>query len=59
MLNAINIIVKVTPIYESSLEALSSVKLNDILEVMKYREPPEVLTPLFNTMCMLFDREEW
>ena len=50
--------IKVTPIYEAALEALSAVKLNDILEVMKYREPPAVLTPLFNAMCMLFDREE-
>lgn len=49
---------QVTPVYESSLEALSAVKLNDILEVMKYREPPQVLAPLFKVMCMLFDREE-
>ena len=33
-------------------------KLNDILEIMKYREPPSLLNPLFNALCMLFDREE-
>jgi hypothetical protein len=34
------------------------VVLNDILEVMKYRAPPEPLNPMFNALCMLFDREE-
>ena len=49
---------KVTPIFKASTEALAAVKLNDILEVMKYRAPPAPLTPLFNAFCMLFDREE-
>lgn len=47
-----------TPIYLVSLEALSAVKLNDVLEVAKYRAPPAPLNPLFNALCMLFDREE-
>lgn len=49
---------QVFPVYHSALEALSSVKKNDVLEVMSYREPPSILTPIFNALCMLFDRPQ-
>ena len=51
-------VAEVEPVYEASLEALSAVTLNEILEFNTYRSPPTVLFPLFNTICMLFDREE-
>ena len=44
--------------YEASLEALSAVTLNEVLEFTTYRVPPALLNPLFDTLCMLFDREE-
>lgn len=44
--------------YHSALTALSSVEKNDILEIMGYRLPPAVLTPVFDALCMLFDREK-
>lgn len=44
--------------YHSALEALVSVQKNDILELMSYREPPDLLTPVFNALCMIFDREQ-
>ena len=31
---------------------------NDILELMSYREPPDKLKPVFDALCMLFDREK-
>lgn len=49
---------QVSPMYNSALEALSSVQKNDLLEVMGYREPPEMLTPVFDALCMIFDREK-
>lgn len=44
--------------YQASLEALSSVTSKEILEFTSYRAPPAQLNPLFNTLCMLFDRDE-
>ena len=44
--------------YHSALEALSSVQKNDVLEVMGYRDPPSSLTPVFDALCMLFDRPQ-
>ena len=49
---------EVSPVYHSALEALSAVQKNDVLEVMGYREPPLTLTPVFNALCMLFDRPQ-
>ena len=49
---------QVSPLHLSAIEALSSVKKNDLLEVMSYREPPAALIPVFNTLCMLFDRPQ-
>lgn len=42
----------------SAMEGLSWVKKNDVLEVMSYREPPATTVPVFNTLCMLFDRPQ-
>lgn len=44
--------------YNSALEALISVQKNDILELMSYRDPPDMLKPVFDALCMLFDREK-
>ena len=49
---------KVDPIYHSALDALSAVRREDIVEMMSYREPPATLLPIFNALCMLFDRPE-
>lgn len=49
---------EVSPMYHSALEALTSVPKNDVLEVMSYHEPPPALTPVFNALCMLFDRPQ-
>ena len=40
----------------SALQALSSVRRGDILEVVSYRVPPGPLQPIFNALCLLFDR---
>lgn len=50
--------VQVSSLHCSAMEALSSVKKNDVLEVMSYREPPASAVPVFNTLCMLFDRPQ-
>ena len=50
--------IKVSPVYRSALHALSSVEKNDVLELMGYRHPPAILTPVFDALCMLFDREQ-
>ena len=49
---------QVYPMYHSALEALSSVQRNEVLEVMGYRDPPSSLTPVFDALCMLFDRPQ-
>jgi len=49
---------EISPLYHSALDALSSVDKNDVLEIMSYRTPPNVLQPVFNALCMLFDREQ-
>ena len=49
---------KVDPIYRSALNALSAVRREDTVEMMSYREPPTALLPIFNALCMLFDRPE-
>jgi hypothetical protein len=49
---------QVSSLHSSALEALSSVSKNDVLEVMSYREPPASATPVFNSLCMLFDRPQ-
>lgn len=54
----LGLFLQVSPLYHSALEALSSVQKNDVLEVMSYREPPTALTPIFNALCMLFDRPQ-
>ena len=50
--------VQVSPVYHSALRALSSVGKNDIMELMGYRDPPDLLKPVFDALCMLFDREQ-
>ena len=50
--------VQVSPVYHAALRALSSVGKNDIMELMGYREPPDLLKPVFDALCMLFDREQ-
>ena len=42
--------------YEGALEALSSVKSNDVLEMTGYINPPELLLPVAYCLCTLFDR---
>ena len=50
--------VQVSSLLHSAMEDLSSVKKNDVLEVMSYREPPAAAVPVFDTLCMLFDRPQ-
>lgn len=50
--------VQVSSLHSSAMEALTSVKKNDVLEVMSYREPPASATTVFNSLCMLFDRPQ-
>ena len=49
---------QVAPLYSSALEGLSAVNKRDTLEIMSYREPPTALVPVFNALCMLFDRPQ-
>ena len=49
---------QVSSLHSSAMEALTSVKKNDVLEVMSYREPPASAIPVFNSLCMLFDRPQ-
>ena len=49
---------QVSPQYMSALQALSSVRRGDILEVVSYRIPPGPLQPIFNALCLLFDRPQ-
>ena len=44
--------------YSGALESLSCINDSDIFELMSYRKPPEVLFPVFNALCMIFDRQE-
>ena len=51
-------LLQVSSLHSSSMKALSSVSKNDVLEVMSYREPPATAIPVFNSLCMLFDRPQ-
>ena len=45
-------------VYHGALQALSSVNQKDIHELMNYRKPPPILSPVFDALCMVFDRDE-
>ena len=49
---------QVAPRYQAALRALTSVQRGDILEVVSYRAPPEPLQPIFDSLCLLFDRPQ-
>ena len=45
-----------SPIYKSALETLSSLKRSCVTEIMGYRVPSAELLPVFEALCLLFDR---
>ena len=52
----INFAIQVSPMYTSALETLSSIDRSVIMEVMGYRAPSMGLLPVFEGLCLLFDR---
>uniref|UniRef100_A0A1X7SJH3 Uncharacterized protein n=1 Tax=Amphimedon queenslandica TaxID=400682 RepID=A0A1X7SJH3_AMPQE len=47
---------EVSPLHYSALKTLSSVERGVVMEIMGYRIPPGPLMPVFEALCLLFDR---
>lgn len=48
---------RANPQYDKALNALRSLKKSDYDEIRTFRQPPQPVLAVMNTVCIMFDRQ--